>query len=67
MDVSLTDDHPARALHAPFSLPADVHPRFGSCSRCGADAIEISGRWSHDAISCAPRYGVAAEFVPDDE
>lgn len=60
-------DDPARARLAPFTHPSDVAARFGSCSRCGADAIEINGRWSHDAISCQPRYGVTAEFVPDDE
>lgn len=64
VDVSLTDDHPARALHSPFVLPDSWSPILGHCSRCGGDALLAEDRWWHDGPSCRAN-GPTAEFVPD--
>ena len=58
-------DDPMRALVAPFTVPADWDPVYGSCSRCGADAVLIESGWHHDGVGCDPRKAAAAEFIPD--
>ena len=58
-------DDPMRALVAPFTVPADWAPIFGSCSRCGGDAILIESGWHHDGKGCDPRRAEAAQFIPD--
>lgn len=59
----MTDD-PWRAVRAPFQLPATWQPTFGTCSRCGRDAIRNDGLWWHDdGHGC----GLRAEFVPEPE
>lgn len=57
-------DDPMRAVHSPFVHPADWHPLFGTCSRCGGDALLAEDRWWHDGPSC-PANGPTAEFLPD--
>lgn len=63
VDLGLTQDDPARALHSPFTLPDDWDPIPGTCSRCGRDAWCDEGRWWHDGDACPPTR--AAEFLPD--
>lgn len=58
-------DDPMRALVAPFTPAPDWDPIYGSCSRCGADAVLIETGWHHDGVGCDPRKAVAAEFIPD--
>lgn len=60
----MTPDDPARALHAPFTLPENFDPIPGHCSRCGGPALCDEGRWWHDGPSCRAN-GPVAEFVPD--
>lgn len=61
----MTQDDPARALNAPFTLPAEWDPIPGRCSRCNRPALLSEGRWWHDGPSCTYRYGNTAEFLPD--
>ncbi len=61
----MTDDTPFRALVAPFTVPDDFDPIFGSCSRCGGDAILIESGWHHDGKGCDPHRAEAAQFIPD--
>ena len=59
-------DDPMRALVAPFTPAPDWDPIYGSCSRCGADAVLIETGWHHDGVSCDPRRAEAAQFIPDE-
>jgi hypothetical protein len=63
----LTDHHddPWRAVVSPFKIPDDFDPIPGRCSRCQGEAWCDEGKWWHDGLSCAPRYGAVAEFIPD--
>ncbi|MHA6764705.1 hypothetical protein [Streptacidiphilus sp. PAMC 29251] len=63
----MTEDDPARALIAPFTLPQDWNPTYGTCSRCGRDAVQTDTGWHHDGRGCDPRRAAAAEFIPDPE
>ena len=60
----MTDD-PNRAIHAPFCLPDDWDPIYGTCSRCGNPALLVETGWHHDGKGCDPRKAGTAEFIPD--
>jgi hypothetical protein len=62
----LTQDDPARALIAPFTLPQDWDPIPGTCSRCHRPALLTETGWHHDGHGCDPRKAGAARFIPDD-
>ena len=58
-------DDSMRALVAPFTPLPDWDPVYGSCSRCGADAVQVESGWHHDGVGCDPRKASAAKFIPD--
>lgn len=64
----MTEHHDDRFRHvvAPFTVPDDWDPIYGTCSRCGGPAVLIETGWHHDGHACDPRRAEAAQFIPDE-